>query len=582
MAAQPVVEYRLGMSKPSTHIFEVEARYSNLPSGDATLDLIMPAWRSGRYVIFDLAGNVVTFEAADASGKPLKWEKIDKQTWRIQKKGTSNIIARYTVFANDFATRKSGLNSEHAFVNGAATFMYAEKYRRVPVTVKITPFGNWRITSGLEHKKGDPTTLLAENYDHLLDCPIEIGNQKEYPFEVEGVPHTISITGEGNYEADTLMKDFARIVKAIKDFWGEFPYKRYVFIVHLSPQSRGGTEYLNSTVMGARPFIFKNPTAYRSFLGLAAHEFFHTWNVKQLRPKGMHPYDYTKENYAKEYWIAEGVTSYYAPLLMQRAGFGTARQFVEGLASMIQDERSRPGNRVQSLSESSFDAWIKHWKPNESSYNTQTDYYGKGAQVSLLLDLEIRHRSKNKASLDDVMREMYRRFPITGSGYTVDDFQKIAEKFAGSSLQEFFWRYVHGTAPLDWETSLSYAGLQVQARDSERKAWLGAVIRDEEGKTRVTRIVADSPAYEAGLDVGDEIVALNGYRMQSNDITDRVAEMKPGEKVTLTIFREDQLRNIEITLKLQDVPPYRVTRMKEVTDLQKRIYESWLHAEWDL
>lgn len=582
MAAQPTtVEYTLGMSNPKSHVFEVSVVFANLPPGDATIDLIMPVWRSGRYVLFDLAGNVITFKALDGSGRELSWEKIDKTTWRVQKKGVTNIGVSYTLFANDFTTRKNGLNAEHAFVNGMAVFMYAEKHRKLPVTLNIKPYGDWHVTSGLEHAKGNANRLVADNYDHLVDCPIEIGNQKEFEFDVDGVPHIISITGEGNYDADSLKRDMGKIVKAAKDFWGEFPYKRYVFFVHLSAQGGGGTEYLNSTIMGAKALGFRSATGYRGFLGLTSHEFFHTWNVKQLRPRGMHPYDYTKENYAKEYWIAEGTTSYYSPLITRRAGFGTARQYMEGVGAAIQEDRSRPGNKVQSLSESSFDAWIKHWKQNESSYNTQSDYYGKGSHVSLLLDLEIRHRSKGKSSLDDVMRAMYKRFPITGKGYTIDDFQKVSEEFAGGSLKKFFDDYVHGTTPLDWEKALGYAGLEVQARDSERKASLGASLSERGGPTQVTRVVAGSPAAEAGLDVGDEVVAFNGYRMRSSDINERIAEMKPGEKVTLTVFRSDRLREFEIPLRLQDVPPYRVVKTKEPTDLQKKIYEAWLRDKWE-
>lgn len=582
MAAQPsIVEYTLAMPDPKSHLFEVSVTFNRLASSEATLDLIMPVWRSGRYVIFDLAGSVITFQAVDGNGKELQWEKTDKMTWRIQKKGTSRVTASYTLFANDFTTRKNGLNTEHAFVNGAAVFMYAEQYRKLPVRLNIKPYGDWHVTSGLDHAAGNPNLLMADHYDHLADCPIEIGNQKEYEFLVDGVPHIISITGEGNYQPDTLKRDMGKIVKAAKDFWGEFPYKRYVFIVHLSAQGGGGTEYLNSTIMGARHYAFRNAGSYRGFLGLTSHEFFHTWNVKQLRPKGMHPYDYTKENYAKEYWIAEGTTSYYSPIIARKAGFGTVRQYVEGLGSMIQEDRTRPGNKVQSLSESSFDAWIKHWKPSEHSYNTQSDYYGKGSHVSLLLDLEIRHRSKGKSSLDDVMRAMYKRFPITGKGYTIDDFQKVAEEFAGGSLKKLFDGYVHGTAPLDWETILGYAGLDVQARDSERKPSLGATLSERGGATQVTRVVAGSPAAEAGLDVGDEVIALNGYRMRSTDITERISEMKAGEQITLTVFRNDRLREIPITLRLQDVPAYRVTKTKEPTELQKSIYEGWLGEKWE-
>ena len=582
LAAQtPTISYKLGMSKPWTHLFEVELTYSNLPAKKNTLDLALPAWRSGRYLIFDLAGNVIEFTAVDAADRQLPWAKVDKSTWRIEKKGATTVKARYTVFSNDFRARKNGLNDEHAFVNGAAVFMYAEQYRRVPVSLRVLPYDGWRVSTGLESIQGDPYHFSAMSYDHLLDCPLEVGNQKEYEFDVDGMKHVLSIFGEGNFRPDSLTRDIGRIVKAQKEFWGGLPYKRYVFLVHVSPQSAGATEDLNSTVLGKRPFIFHNLGSYRGFLGLVSHEFFHAWNVKRLRPKGMHPYDYAKENYAKEYWIAEGMTSYFSAFMMIRAGLASGSSYAENLANLIQEDRQRPGNKVQSLSESSFDAWIKQWKQGDHAYNTQSDYYGKGSIVSLLLDLEIRQQSKNKHSLGDVLRAMYSRFPITGAGYTIDDFQKVAEEFAGASLREFFADYVHGTKPLDWERFLSYAGLDVMVRNSERRPWTGFSTVDQDETTRITRVVAGSPAYEAGIDIGDEVVALNGYRVRTYDLLERIGMLQPGDKVKILVFREDRIREFTVTLQLQTVPPYRVNKTENPTKLQKEIYESWLMTSWE-
>lgn len=582
MAAQtPTVAYKLGMSKPWTHTFEVEVTYTNLPADREHLDLILPVWRSGRYLIFDFAGNMLQFNALDGSGNPLTWTKVDKTTWRVEKKESATVIARYTVFGNDFTASKIGLNDEHAFVNGAAVFLYAEQYRRLPVMLKIIPYGNWHVTTGLDAAADDSLTFTAPSYDYLLDCPLEIGNQRDFTFDVDGTPHVLSMFGEGNYDSPSLMEEMSKLVKTHKDFWGEFPYKRYVFLVHIGSQFGGGTEYLNSTILGSKPFVFKGSGGNRGFLGLVSHEFFHTWNVKQLRPRGIHPYDYTKENYTKELWIAEGTTSYYGPLLTLRAGFNTAKTYIENIANAVMEDRQRPGNDVQSLSESSFDAWIKYWRPSDHSYNSQTDYYGKGAHVSLLLDLEIRHRSNNKHSLDDVMRAMYKRFPLTGSGYTVDDFQHVAEEFAGSSLNEFFNDYVHGTKALDWERMLGYAGLELVPRNNERRAWLGAGTADSYDRTRVTRVIIGSPAYDAGLNVGDEVLALNGHRVRTADLQARIAELKAGEKVKLSIFRNDRLRELEVTLRLQTVPPYKISKVEKPTELQKSIYESWVNAGWE-
>jgi predicted metalloprotease with PDZ domain len=252
------------------------------------------------------------------------------------------------------------------------------------------------------------------------------------------------------------------------------------------------------------------------------------------------------------------------------------------MAGMVRADRQRPGDKIQSLDESSFDAWIKFWKSGQQAYNSESDYYGKGASASLLLDLEIRQRSNNRHSLDDVMRTLYQRFPLAGGhGYTVDDIQKVAGEFAGSSLKTFFDDYVHGTVPLDWESALRYAGLDLQARDSERKPWLGVWTSDQNGRTRINMVVAGSPAYDAGLDFGDEILAVNGRRVRSSDLQERIAEFKPGDKVKITLLREDTLREFEVALRLEDIPPYKIVKVEKPTDLQKAIYESWLKTKWE-
>ena len=580
LSQNPTLEYKLGMSKPSTHLLEVELSVKGLPSGGSAIDFLMPVWRTGRYVIFDFAGGVQEFSARDGAGSLLKWSKTEKSTWRVEKNRATAVTIRYKVYANEFDMRTRGLNDEHAFVDGCAVFMYIDRYRHLPLTVAVSPYQDWHVTTGLEAVSGGQFKFSAPDFDYLVDCPLEIGHQKDFEFQVEGKKHVLSIFGQGNYDADTLIRDISKIVKANKEFWGDLPYDRYVFMLHLSSRG-GGTEHINSTIMQTGPYGFKNPNSYRGFLGLVSHEYFHTWNVKRLRPKGILPYDYMRENYLNELWVAEGTTSYYGELLLARAGFIPVSGMLDGLASGVLSDRQRPGNKVQSVTESSFDAWIKLWKNNQQSYNAETDYYGKGSDVSLVLDLEIRQRSKNKYSLDDVMRTLYRRFPLSGKGYTVDDVRTIAEDLAGGSLQSLFDNYVFGTTAIDWESTLRYAGLELQAKDSERKTWLGLQSSDQNGRARAWGVIAGSPAYDAGLDIGDEILAINGRRVRSSDLQDRIAEFKPGEKVKITLFRDDAMRDFEVVLRLQDVPPYRVAKSVQPTLLQKSIFESWLNAKWE-
>ena len=583
----PSIHYTLGMSKPATHLLEVELTLDRLPGNEPALDVILPVWRPGRYLVLDFAGGVQNFSATDGDGKPLRWEKVEKSLWRVGTNGSRQISIRYSVYANEFNQRTRGLNEDHAFIDGAAVFMYVEKYRRLPVALTVKPYGNWHVTTGLDADESVPPAaaggvrLAAPDYDYFVDCPIEIGTQRDFPFMVGGIQHLLSIYGEGNWDADTLIRDIGTIVKTEQSFWGDCPYKRYLFLVHCAPNAGGGTEHINSTIVGARPFVFKNPDTYRGFLGLIAHEYFHTWNVKQLRPKGIHPYDYTKENYSSELWIAEGTTSYYDNLLLVRAGFTTAEKYLDGVASAVQNDRQRPGNSVQPLAESSFDAWVKYWRSTEQSFNLESDYYGKGANVSSLLDLSIRHRTANKHSLDDVMRTMYARFPLSGAGYTLADFQRVAEELSGGSLREFFDRYVFGTVPLPWEECLGHAGLNLSVRDTAFKPWTGLATADAGERTRITQVVTGSPASAAGLDIGDELLALNGYRVRSADLTERVGQLREGDEIALTVFRNDRLHEYRLRVSRAAVPAYKITKISGATDLQRSLYRDWLGASFD-
>ncbi len=576
MANSTTISYTLGMSKPQTHLLEVEMKLDSLDTNEKTLEVAMPNWRTGRYLILDFAGGIVEFNVVDGAGKPLLWKKTDKSTWRIETNNSPAVRVQYKVFANEFNLRTRGLNDEHAFVDGSAVFMYADKYRWQPVTLTVIPFGNWHVTTGLDSVAGKRNEFTAQHYEHLADCPMEIGNQKDFNFTVMGKDHVLSMAGEGNYDAAVLISDITKIVEENTKFWGGLPYERYVFMFSLSPSAGGGTEHINSAAMGAKPFIFKSPETYPGFRSLVSHEFFHTWNVKRLRPAALNTFDWTKESYTKELWIAEGTTSYYSGLMLLRAGFSTAQQYTDNIASAVESDRGRPGNLRQSLSDCSFDAWIKFWKSGKQSFNFDTDYYGRGSSVSLILDLTIRHTTNNKHSLDDVMREMYRQFPLGKGGYTIADFRNVSEQIAGSSLQQLFDDYVDGSKPLPWEEALSYAGLILSEKSPEKKIWLGATTNDVGEKTIVNRVVAGSPAYEAGLDPDDEIVALDGYKVRTRDLISRISDLKEGTRVRLTVFRDDRLREFDVVLRTNENVPMKVTKVEKPSALQKAIYSSWL------
>ncbi len=576
LAQHPKISYRLAMPMPSTHLFEVELRMESLPP-EKTLDLILPVWRPGLYMVFDFAGGVQNFEAFGPGDTPLKWQKVERSTWRVQTNKAGAVRVRYRVYANEFSTRMRGLNSDHGFVDGTAVFMYVERYRALPLVLDVRPYEGWHVTTGLE---GGENRFTAPSYDYFVDCPIEIGTQKDFTFEVDGVPHVLSLSASGNWNADTLIRGISRIVKAQKDFWGGFPYTRYVFLVHCIPNPGGATEHINSTILQTRPFAFTSQGGDRGFLGMVSHEYFHTWNVKQLRPKGISPYDFTRENYSRELWIAEGTTSYYNGVLMVRSGFTTPDQYVEGMAGTVQADRQRPGNAVQPVSEASFDQWVMGRTSGDQGNNAESDIYGKGANVSLLLDLSIRRSSGNRHSLDDVMRAMYKAFPLSGRGYTLKDFQSVAEEFAGQSLQGFFDEYVFGAKSLPWEDLLGVAGIELVVKDSIRKPWLGMAPTDMGERTRITTVVPGSPAEASGIEPGDELLAVNGYRARAADVFERLAEAKPGDSLTVTVFRNERLRDVRVMVGSAPVPAYSARKMKAPSAEQKAVFESWLKTSW--
>ena len=316
---------------------------------------------------------------------------------------------------------------------------------------------------------------------------------------------------------------------------------------------------------------------YRGFLSLVSHEFFHLWNVKRIRPDALGPFDYTQENYTKLLWVAEGVTDYYTDLFLRRAGLITESEFLTATARSIQTLQNMPGRKVQSLEESSFDTWIKFYRADENFINSQISYYDKGAIVGLLLDLEIRKRSNNAKSLDDVLRYLYVEFFKKNRNYGPADFQKASELMAGASLEDFFNKYVRGTEELDYNAALEAAGLRLDTgMTAVEKAYFGAIVTQDADRLVVRSVYAGSPAYEQGLNAGDQIVALDNTRVTRDFFNARIAEKKPGDLIHLTIFRFDELSTLLIKLGGRNEGTYRIVPLPKQTEAQKRIYSSWL------
>jgi predicted metalloprotease with PDZ domain len=596
-AAQAPVEisFTVAMSRPHTHLFDIEIAIKRATNGPQEELLVMPVWTPGSYLVREFERNVQDFTATDAAGQSLKWEKTNKNTWRVSTNGAREWRATYRVYANELSVRTSELNSDHAFWNNANLLMYLEGFLKSPSTVRVLAPDVWKVATGLPAAPGQRNTFHAENFDILYDSPFEASNFKTIVFNVKGVPHRIVIDGEGNYDPERMRRDVQKIVETqVELMGGEIPYRDYTFILHLRSNTGGGLEHLNSTALGYPRFGFRirsgdratsaapNTTEtperdYRGFLGLVSHEFFHLWNVKRIRPDALGPFDYTQENYTKVLWVAEGITDYYADLVLRRAGLISEGDFLSATARAMQSLQNTPGRLVQSVEESSFDAWVKYYRPDENSINSQISYYDKGAMLGLLLDLEIRKRSGGAKSLDDVMRYLYAEFYKKNRNYGPADFQKASELMAGASLEEFFSRYVRGKEELDYNAALEAAGLKVEtSAAADARVYFGADVAEEDDRLIVKRVYAGSPAYEQGLNAGDQIVALDNMRVTRDFFNARMAEKKPGDLVNLTIFRFDNLSSLLIRLGDKRELSYRIVPLPASTAVQKQVYANWL------
>jgi predicted metalloprotease with PDZ domain len=579
------IAFTVTVPRPWTHLLEVEMRVTGVPSGES-VDLVMPVWTPGSYVLREYARNVQDFAAVGADGKPLPWHKASKNIWRVERGGATAFIVRYRVYANVLRVQEAEVTDTHAFWNNAAVLLHVAGRLDAPATLTIQPPVGWKVATGLTAT--GPNAFRAPDFDTLYDCPVEISAFAEIAFTVRGVPHRLVIDGAGNYDSERVRRDVQKVVETEAKMMGEIPYENYTFILHLRSGAGGGLEHKNSTALGFSPYGFRKDESYQGFLTLIAHEFFHLWNVKRIKPDALGPFDYGRENYTRLLWVAEGITSYYGGLHVRRAGLMSADDYLKSLARSMASLDQTPGRKEMSLEEASFDAWIKYYRPDENAANSQVSYYEKGALVGLLLDLTIRQRTGGTKSLDDVMRTLYTDYARKNENYTPEDFQRVCEATAGGSLDGFFSRFVRGRDELDYDTTLSAVGLRLEraAPDKDGKpaapeAFLGARLVADPAGVRVTAVPSDTPAYDQGLSAGDLLVALDGVRVTTPDaITDRLQERKPGDTVPLTLFRGDSLRTLDVKLGGRIRPSYRLIPLNDASEVQKKAFKAWLAADF--
>jgi predicted metalloprotease with PDZ domain len=536
----------------------------------------MPVWAPGSYLVREFARHVEGFKAK-SGGTSLSFIKRDKNTWVIKNPTKSAISISYKVYAFELTVRTSFIDESHAYLNGTSIFMYVDGQLNQASEIIITPNSNWsKISCALPSEKNNAYHLYAENYDILADSPIEIGNQTIIEFTTQGVKHSVAMIGPGNYDAEKIKKDFAKIVDEATSVFGTHPCKNYTFFVHNVPAGGGGLEHLNSTSVQVQRFAYSNEATYQSFLGLVAHEYFHLWNVKRLRPVVLGPFNYDVENYTRMLWVSEGFTAFYDNWLVKRAGYNTPEKYLDIIANEYSAQTNLPGDKEQSVADASFDAWIKYYRRNENSNNTQVSYYDKGSILASLLNLMIIEHSGAKQNLDNLMSYLYEEYyNKKNTGFTDEQFKAAAEKFTGKNLDEFYKNYVNGVTAIPYESFLKIVGLKLTDLNATKNdAYLGANSTSTNGKVLITSVVKNSPAYTYGINVNDEILAIDNFR--TDDLTKALTYKKAGDKITILLSRDGMIKTIEVTLIKNTTVKYKIEKMATPSPEQEAAYKQWI------
>ncbi|NJO41572.1 MAG: M61 family metallopeptidase [Cyanobacteria bacterium CRU_2_1] len=573
------IHYQVAMPQPQSHLFEVTLQVKGWQS--AVLDLKMPVWTPGSYLVREYARHLQDFQATGESS--LVWRKRSKNHWHIETAGATEIMIAYRIFANELTVRTNHLDTTHGYFNGAALFFYIPEFERHPIRVTvIPPSPDWHVTTTLPAITEAANTFEAADFDTLVDSPFEIGTHQLYEFEVLDKPHQLAIWGQGNADPIQMLADIQQVIEVEADLFGGLPYDRYLFLLHLSAQGFGGLEHKNSCSLIYSRFGFHIEERYNRFMQLVAHEFFHLWNVKRIRPKALEVFDYEGENYTPSLWFSEGTTSYYDLNMPLRAGIYDAKAFLKALGKEITRYLTTPGRSVQPLSESSFDAWIKLYRRDTNSDNSQVSYYLKGEMVSLLLDLLIRAKFNNQRSLDDVMRQMWQQFGQPEIGFTPEQLQTVIESVAEEDLTDFCNRYLDTTEELPFNQYLEPFGLRLQPEDTNPlPPFLGIIVRSEHSRELIKFVEYGSPAQEAGLDAEDELLAINTLRVKASELSDRLKDFLPGDTIFITVFHQDELRTYHVTLTEPRPTSYQLVPVETPSPSQQKQLEGWLGAPWE-
>jgi predicted metalloprotease with PDZ domain len=577
------ISYSLSMPQPWTHYFEVSMTLENIDKIDELknaeyIDFKMPVWTPGSYLVREYAKNVEDFTASNGSN-PLKFDKFNKNTWRIYGK-SSKITVKYKVYSFELSVRTSYLDDVHGYLNGTSMFLYVPQLKMSPAILTITPYksetssSNWtNISTGLKRISEKDFTYFSPNFDILADSPIEIGNHKVLTFNSSGIPHSLAIFSYVplQYDEKKVTEAFKKVTEAAATVIGENPCEDYTFINHQILNPGGGLEHLNSTTCQNLPNSFISESAIKNAMSLFAHEYFHLWNVKRIRPIALGPFDYDNENYSHSLWVSEGITSFYQWNILLRADILTPDEYLIKVANSIGGIENQVGQKVQSVAEASWDAWIKHYRPNENSRNSTISYYEKGSVIGSLLNLYIIGETKGKKNLDDVFKLLYHEYyKKQNRGFKDEEFQKACEQIAGISMEDFFQKYIWSTENIDYDKYFKYVGLKLIREYDTNTAFLGATIANK----KIINLQRGTAAYNGGLSVNDEILEIDN--VQTENPLGVISDKKVGDTIKVKIKRQGQEFTYIISLMANPAAKFKLEKVQNSTPEQEMLYKKWL------
>jgi predicted metalloprotease with PDZ domain len=583
------IRFRVILAEPEKHRVRIEATFHGV--GEISdVRLLLPVWSPGSYMVREYAQFLSRLQVTGDDGRQRSSRKVDKSSWKVDCRDTNSIHVSYEVYGHDLGVRNNHIDGTHAFLTPTALFLYPETRLADAIEVEVVAPEGWKVFTQLERPIEAHDFFSAVDFDELYDSPIEVGPHPSFEFEAAGARHTVAIWGRGNYDVDRLKRDMPALVETnAAVFGGKVPYDHYLTILLLTDGVFGGLEHRRSTALMFPRHEFCGPKGsldvpisddkYLGFLALFAHEHFHTWHVKRIRPVALGPFDYQNENYTRDIWSIEGITNYYNDLALLRARRIQPVKFLEFLADQIKKLDGIPGRLAQSLEESSFDAWIRLYRSHENNLNSTVSYYLKGHIVAAMLDVFLCEASGGAKGLDDVMKFLWQHHSKE-RGYPEAKFDELVFEATGIEVATQFDTWVRRAEELDYEGVLALAGLTLKKSHGKHPAgpWIGVKTRANGDRLMIDQVSSDGPS-SGFLSPGDELVAIDGFKVSATNLDERLRVAGIGNSTVFHVFRYAELVDFPIIIGEEPPTKYEILADPLAASGELAVRKSWLGTD---